>query len=129
MTLSFCKEERLYGKRLFDNLLRDNKNFVRYPIRVLYRIRENKSSFPARIAVSVGKRRFKHAVDRNIIRRKIKESYRLNKSEFFELIPDNMSIDILFIYLDYNILDYDTINKALKASLEKITRNFLTQGE
>jgi len=129
MNLSFCKEERLCGKILFDNLLKDNKNFVRYPIRVLYRISQNKSNFPARIGISVGKKRFKHAVDRNFLKRQIRESYRLNKPDFFEHLPESLTIDVLFIYLDHHMLPYSTINKAVKTSLENIIINLKSQGK
>ena len=67
---TFCKEERLCRKGGFEELLSSGYSFVSYPLRVVIRLypREEKD-FPARIAVSVSKRRFKRAVKRNRVKR------------------------------------------------------------
>lgn len=102
---TFCKEERLCRKG-------DSRNFCpRAIVRVLSVtsghpvIPEEEKDFPARIAVSVSKRRFKRAVKRNRVKRLIRETYRLNKNTLYSSIPEDKTMDILFIYLHDEILN------------------------
>lgn len=118
---TFTKEERLYRQGDFDRLLAGGKSFISYPVRVVYRCsprREN--DFPARMAVSVSKKRFKRAVKRNRIKRLIREAYRLNKALLYEWIPADCTIDILFIYLESEVADYKKIEKAIKGAFKKM---------
>ena len=122
---TFCKEERLCRKGGFEELLSSGYSFVSYPLRVVIRLypREEKD-FPARIAVSVSKRRFKRAVKRNRVKRLIREAYRLNKNVLYSSIPENKTMDILFIYLHDEIFEYGKIEKAITGAIKKI-RNYI----
>ncbi len=66
------------------------------------------------VLFSVPKRQFKHAVDRNLIRRRMKEAYRLNKS----LLSGTFSI--AFIYIGKEIEKYEVIEKGMKSALRKV---------
>jgi ribonuclease P protein component len=66
------------------------------------------------VLFSVPKRQFKHAVDRNLIRRRMKEAYRLHK----QLLTGNFSI--AFIYIGKGIEDYEVIEKGMKSALKKV---------
>jgi len=77
---TFKKEERLCSKRSIDSLFHNGSSFVVYPFRVVFLKTELTLAFPVQIILSVPKRRFKHAVSRNRIKRKMRECYRLQKS-------------------------------------------------
>ncbi|GGH31732.1 ribonuclease P protein component [Sphingobacterium alkalisoli] len=77
---TFKKEERLCSKRSIDSLFHNGSSFVVYPFRVVFLKTELTPAFPVQIILSVPKRRFKHAVSRNRIKRKMRECYRLQKS-------------------------------------------------
>jgi ribonuclease P protein component len=66
------------------------------------------------VLFSVPKRQFKHAVDRNLIRRRMKEAYRLNKT----LLSGAFSI--AFIYISKEIEKYEVIEKGMKGALKKM---------
>ena len=118
---TFCKKERLCQKAEFEELLSLGHSFVCYPLRVIVRLypRDGKD-FPARIAVSVSKKRFKRAVKRNRIKRLIREGYRLNKKILYDCIAENETMDILFIYLHEEIFEYNKIEKAITGAIKKI---------
>lgn len=75
---TFGKSERLKGKIRIDNLYKEGKSFMAFPFFVKYISSEETKN--NKVLVSVSKRRFKNATDRNLIKRRIKEAYRLNKN-------------------------------------------------
>lgn len=77
--VSFRKAERLCVKKHIDLLFREGKSFGVYPFRVVWMIVPCEGRPPLQVLISIPKRLVRKAVNRNTIRRKIKEAYRLNK--------------------------------------------------
>lgn len=116
MKLTFGKNEKLKSKKAIENLFSEGQSYVSHPIRIVYKSNV-KEDYDVRVGVSVAKKRFKHAVDRNLLKRRIREAYRINK----HLIDTpNNSIDALFIYTSSKIKDYETINKSMIEVLQKL---------
>lgn len=125
MKKTFKKDERLCSVKVIDGLF-DRKNSANggvfsYPMRVVFQPQisadtdsENSAKISTQVLFSVPKRQFKHAVDRNLIRRRMKEAYRLNK----QLLTGNFNV--VFIYIGKGIEDYKAIEKGLKSALKKI---------
>lgn len=120
---TFKKEERLSSKIKLDKLFAEANSFFVYPFKVLYLTTpgndENKAS--VQVVFTVPKRTFKHAVTRNLIRRRAKEAYRLNKQHLTDLaIEKNIQLSIAFIYIDKEIKDFVGIEKGIKKALTKL---------
>lgn len=79
MKFTLGKEERLKSRKLIERLYTEGKSVKVFPFRIVYLQTEHISNFPAQVGVSVPKRNFKRAVDRNRIKRLMREAYRLNK--------------------------------------------------
>lgn len=126
MKKTFKKDERLCSVKVIEGLF-DRKNSANggvfsYPMRVVFQPQisaEVDSSVSAQnstqVLFSVPKRQFKHAVDRNLIRRRMKEAYRLHK----QLLTG--SFNIAFIYIGKGIEDYQAIEKGMKSALKKMS--------
>ena len=79
MRFTLGREERLKSRKLIGKLYEEGKSIKVFPLRMVYLQTEHTSNYPAQVGVSVPKRNFKRAVDRNRIKRLLRESYRKEK--------------------------------------------------
>ncbi len=121
---TFKKSERLKSQKVITRIFnREGKSFSVFPIRVIWLETPIDSVFPAQATFSVSKKKFKKAVDRNRIKRLMREAYRLNKSKFYEsLIAQEKHGAIMFIYLANEILDFETLESKMKQTLKRLRR-------
>jgi ribonuclease P protein component len=118
---SFPKSEHLCGEIRINSLFTQGKAFIAYPLRVVYLFTEKKDSEPTNILISVPKKRFKKAVDRNRLKRLIREAYRLNKHDIISKLNEKqLQIQIAFNYVSDDLLDFETIEKKMKVALHKL---------
>lgn len=116
MNASFPKSEKLCGKLIVDQLYKQGKRFVVWPLRVSYIVSPDNAN---RILIWAPKSLFRHAVDRNRLRRQMREAYRLNKEM---LSHSDTRYHIAFNYIDKNMQDYQVISKAMKKALKKLSQ-------
>ena len=126
MKLTFGKNEKLKSRKAFDELFSGGKTFVSHPVRFVYRIKP-KEDYDIRVGVSVGKKKFKHAVDRNLLKRRCKEAYRLNKL-IVEPSP-NYSVDLVMIYTSSKHQPFEVIEQSIKVLLEKLNEAIQTKKD
>ena len=123
MSQKFTKDERLKSLKSIEHLFTAGSNVFSYPIKAVYRIVENEEKSLPKIAISVPKRNRKKAHDRNIIKRRIREAYRLNNSDFkTKMDTFQNNIEIMFIYIEKTELDYASIESSMIKCLEKLLK-------
>ncbi|MEN8247926.1 MAG: ribonuclease P protein component [Bacteroidota bacterium] len=111
------KAERLSSKKLIDLLFTKGSSFKITPFIVRYiKLPENESEYH-QLLVSVSKRNFKHAVDRNRIKRQIREAYRLNKHLISDM-PDKYAI--AYIYAGKTTTTYRELENKLIACMSRL---------
>ena len=113
------KEERIYLRSELNELFASRGSFVCYPFRVVY-LEVPRQALTLKMMVSVPKRRLKHAVDRNRIKRLTREVYRLTKKELVEQIDPEVTLLIGFIYLKDRLSRYSTVQQAVEEALKKL---------
>jgi len=108
MKFTYPKSEKLKSKNTIDLLFSEGKSVAKYPLRLVYVEGDFGENIPLKIGVSVSKKHFKLAVDRNYYKRVLRETYRLNK----HLIIENMDkpYAIMFLYQSKDRLTYEEIN-------------------
>ena len=113
---SLPQEERLKGKIRIDNLFSNAKGVLSYPYRALF---TPNGSGKDVIMISIPKRKFKHAVDRNLLRRRTREAYRLNKT-ILNQTESNKGLDIAFLYIGDKKEEFAYLQKKMCDALNKI---------
>lgn len=121
----FGRKEKLKSRKQIEELFLNGKNFSVFPLRVTYQLLPSDEP-TVQVGVTAGKKYFKKAVDRNRIKRLIREAYRLQKNDLIEVLKQKGKKGFLFfMYTDKTIASFSTVketmNKALKR-LEKIAQ-------
>jgi ribonuclease P protein component len=120
MRFTFKKEERLYGHAALDNVYNNGKQLQGASIKIIY-LEVPKSNYPCRVVFSVPKRSFKKAVDRNLIKRRMREVYRNNKHILYnDLNEKQKSIHIYIIYLSKEIISFDELKDTMLKALKNV---------
>ncbi len=100
MDYTFKKLEKLKSKKKIEQLFLEGSSVTAFPLRLMYLQTSFKDGANIKISVSVSKRNFKKAVDRNRIKRLMREAYRLNKNSYFNNITTQYALMILYIGTD-----------------------------
>lgn len=123
VTFTLAKSERLCSRKSFESLLSSGLSYFTYPFKVIWRKMDNQEDESIKIAFTVPKRRFKRANKRNLLKRRMKEAYRLNKLPLKNyLISQNLSIQILVVYVSSDALPFNEIELKLKNVLDYVLK-------
>ena len=117
---SFKKKERLHHRNDIQELFDKGSSFYLYPFKVIYIAESFDSKMkPQQILISVPKRKFKKAPDRNFIKRQVREAYRHHKN-LIDPEKLNKSLRIAYIYTSDKKMPSDVLTKKLKKTLERL---------
>ena len=117
------KKEHLKSKRVIEKLYAEGASVTAYPLRAVFLEQQEQEPIAA-ILISVAKKRFRHAVDRNLVKRRIREAYRTSKHPLIEALENNgkkMAIAILYIDTKHNSTAF------IKRKMEKLLDNIITK--
>lgn len=134
---TFPKKEHLRGDVRISSVMRTGKAFLVYPIKVVYSpdVEDERHAHcqitkipPVRLMVAAPKRRLRHAVDRNLVKRRLREAYRTAKQPLFEkLLQNNMRLLLIFRFVANEPQDFVSISKSVSKALARLTQIVDTQ--
>lgn len=126
---TFRKAERLNGRKAIEQLVASGKNIIISPFKLMWLPITLPTDFPAQIAFSVPKRNFKKAVDRNRMKRLMRESYRKNKSDIYTLLLDKkIQCALLLHYSGKTQLTFQEADEKIIQILNRFAKDLQTHS-
>jgi ribonuclease P protein component len=117
MSFNYPKHEKLKSQKQIDLLFSEGKSVSKYPLRLVYVPVELENNEQIKIGVSVSKKHFKNAVNRNHYKRLLRECYRLNKHLLLE--NNTQTFAIMFFYQSKDIMNFKEMNEKTIQLFEK----------
>ena len=122
---TFRKRERMVSNLLIEALFENGSSLSvsAFPLRAVYQMIERRDGHaPAQILISVPKKRFKHAVDRNRVKRQIREAYRRHKSQLWEGVAEDKEMLVGFIWLSDRHYPTREVETRVAKILQRVVR-------
>ena len=114
------RTEILKSKIRIEDLMKQGESFANHPIRIVYLIHEAED-VPVKVMFSVSKRRFKHAVDRNRVKRLMREAYRLNKQELLSVVEkEQVGMSVMLMFTGKRLPDFHSTSAKIILSLQRL---------
>ena len=113
----FPKTERLCNYHSIQALFKEGKSIKKYPLKLIY-LPLDKALTPSQVLISVPKKKLKRAVDRNRIKRLIRESYRMEKHQLSSV---DRSFSLAIIYMGQELTTYNQIRPLVAALLKQLS--------
>lgn len=112
MKFTYGKQEKLKSKKAIEQLFIEGVSVSSYPLRMVFLKKEHDAIFPIKLGISVPKKRVNKAVERNRIKRVVREVYRFNKTEFSEGLQGQYIA--MFLFLDGKEWDQEKLTVKMK---------------
>ncbi len=122
---TFQKTERLCSKKIIEKLFAEGKSLFVHPLKAVYLETSLNSGFPVQVAFAVSKKTFKRAVMRNLLKRRMREAYRLNKNQLYTEIGGKQ-IALFLIYTSKTEETYSVIESATKKVIKRVLKELKT---
>lgn len=129
---TFQRDERLKSYSDIRSLFAGKaRSFARYPIRLIYHPRQEEAAGPpVQVAISVPRRRFRSAVQRNRLRRRIREAYRLQKHELYDHWPEGVPPQAwMLLYVGKEEADYQLIEQSVGKVIHRFLKEVARTGQ
>jgi len=122
-TFSYNKFEKLKSRKQIELLFAQGKSISSFPVKVFYLRVEHTPEHPVQVGLGVSARNFKKAVDRNTIKRRMREAYRLHKLPLHEqLITNQKSVAVFILWIDKQLPTTEVLQDLMPGVLEKLIK-------
>lgn len=119
---TFSKAERLSSKKTITALFEDGNSFFYHPFTIVWKFSDGIQKFPAQMGISVPKRTFKRAVDRNRVKRITREAWRYNKQVLYNFLEQhNKTVVIMLIYSGRELPSLPEMNERIEKLVAKFS--------
>ena len=123
---TFSKEERIVSNLLIETLFEkgNSHSLTAYPLRAVFlKTEHHEGCAPVQLLISVPKKRFKHAVDRNRVKRQVREAYRKNKSLLEGKVNEDEMLLIAIIWLTDKHFPTLDVEKKMMSLMKQIAKD------
>jgi ribonuclease P protein component len=122
-SFSYNKFEKLKSRKQIELLFAQGKSISSFPVKVFYLPVEHTPEHPVQVGVGVSARNFKKAVDRNTIKRRMREAYRLHKLPLHEyLMTEQKSVAVFILWIDKQLPTTAELQDLMPTVIEKLIK-------
>lgn len=119
----FPKKQKLCSDKEIEKLFENGNSIAETPLKVIWLTQKKSDNSSVKLLIVVSKKRLKLAVERNVIKRRIKESYRLQKNKLEAFLKSHkQQLNLAIIYQNNKILDYNTIDLKINLLLSRLIK-------
>ena len=128
--LRLYKAEKLCSRTAVNQLFEQGHSAIAFPLRMVYRLHDPDGEASARFLITIPKKKIRHAVGRVLLRRRVREAYRLCRRTLLHpaLEQAGLGADIAFVYLDKEPASYHTIESRLRQLLTRVAQTAQSQN-
>lgn len=116
----FSRNSRIKSSLIIKQLVDSRKSIFAYPLKCYYDFVPTETPAPPALAVVVPKKRFKHAVDRNRLKRLMREAFRLNRSASLQQLTPSVQLQMCWIFVGKELADQETVSQAATSIMQKL---------
>jgi len=122
---TLSRAERLTSVKAIERLFQEGQSLTRYPVRLVWMKmdRSEETDAPVQVMFSASKKKYSRAVDRNRIKRLLREAYRLYKPELYTLLPPDQTFHLAIIYTGKEIEPMENIQKKIIQALGNMIKD------
>lgn len=123
-TFTYSGPEKLKSRKLLNQVFAEGKSLNAFPLKITYTSKEVDGTSTAKIGVGVSSRHFKKSVDRNRVKRLLRESYRLQKFCLLEMLPEKKQLHVFILFVGKDISETSLIPEKMQLILQKLGNSF-----
>lgn len=117
---SYNKKEKLKSRKQLEQIFTEGKSFNIFPVKIFYALNEEQDNI-IKTGVGVSRKIFRKSVERNKIKRLLREAYRTEKVELLNYLEKNKKqIALFFLYIDKTEPDYFSLKQTIQKAIKKL---------
>lgn len=121
---TYSRSEKLKSRKLLNQVFAEGKSLNVFPLKITFTSKDIETISSANIGVGASSRYFKKAVDRNRVKRLLREAYRLHKNQLLELLPEKKQVNVFILFIGKEIAETALIAEKMPIILQKLGNSF-----